>query len=104
MISTSSSLSGRKCQGPDCKKSASFDVFGGKGIYCLAHREPGMVNVTNKKCEFLGCVTAACFDVSGGNGRYEKKRCIYQSTRYFSNKNYNNADFAINIRRRTWLM
>jgi hypothetical protein len=63
-------LSGRKCQGSECKKSASFDILGGKGKFCLAHREPGMVNVTNKKCEFESCLTAACFDVAGGNGRY----------------------------------
>jgi len=66
-----------KCESADCKTRASFDLAGGKGRFCVAHKTAEMVDVKSKRCEHAGCdkITPK-FDLAGGKGRF----CVAHKT------------------------
>ena len=47
-----------------------FDYKGGKGRYCVTHKEPDMVDVKHKRCEQDGCDLQPSYDIKGGKGRF----------------------------------
>lgn len=47
----------RRCADGDCQLAASFGRLGKQAIYCSAHKDTGMVNVTHRRCDEPGWVT-----------------------------------------------
>ena len=60
----------RLCEHDGCNKRQSFDMEGGKGRFCVKHKEDGMVDVKNKRCEHAECSSQPSFDMEGGKGRF----------------------------------
>jgi len=59
------------CQFPGCSIQASFNWKGFKrGIFCLAHRVPGMSNVSSMTCLHEGCTIQPKFNFAGKVRRY----------------------------------
>ena len=49
-----------------CGKNASFNVRGEKkGLFCVSHKTPEMVDVVNRSCECDGCDTHPTFNLPG---------------------------------------
>lgn len=46
----------RRCADGECQLAASFGVLGKQAIYCSAHKDTGMVNVTHRRCDEPGWV------------------------------------------------
>ncbi|CAM9784339.1 unnamed protein product, partial [Hapterophycus canaliculatus] len=46
----------KRCADGNCQLGASFGFLGKPAMYCSAHRDAGMVNVTHRRCEEPGCV------------------------------------------------
>lgn len=44
----------KRCAFGDCLLAASFGPAGKQAIYCSAHKDPGMVNLTHRRCEEQG--------------------------------------------------
>lgn len=44
----------KRCQDGDCQLGASFGYNGKPAIYCSAHKDAGMINVTHRRCEEPG--------------------------------------------------
>lgn len=44
----------RRCAAGRCQLGASFGRDGQQAVYCSAHRDPGMINVTHRRCESIG--------------------------------------------------
>jgi len=54
-----------------CGKRTVYNVNGEKALYCSAHKEPNMINVTTKKCEYKGgCLTRPSFGIHGGKKQF----------------------------------
>mmetsp|Transcript_9949 Transcript_9949/g.16112 ORF Transcript_9949/g.16112 Transcript_9949/m.16112 type:complete len:245 (+) Transcript_9949:89-823(+) len=52
-----------KCQEPNCKKSASYNVEGEKKrLFCGEHKKFGMVHVSYGRCEAVGCGNTRAFN------------------------------------------
>ena len=58
------------CNNKDCKKIAYFNIIGGKGKWCSAHKEPGMIDVKSKKCEHNGCGKNPNYNIPSGKPKY----------------------------------
>ena len=91
----------KRCEHNGCNSiTPSFDVDGGKGRFCVKHKEEGMIDVNNKRCEHNECNSInPVFGVDGGKGRFcvnhkeegmidvRSKRCLLCPT-FASNKLY----------------
>ncbi|CAN0532615.1 unnamed protein product, partial [Scytosiphon promiscuus] len=44
----------KRCADGNCQLGASFGMLGKPAMYCSAHRDAGMVNVTHRRCEEPG--------------------------------------------------
>lgn len=64
----------RRCADGDCQLAASFGRLGKQAIYCSAHKDTGMVNVTHRRCDEPGCVHQPSFNIEG-----EKKALFCQA-------------------------
>ena len=54
------------CKHPNCKKRASYGVFGTRNRkYCAAHKPDNFVNVNIKLCRVLGCKTVPNYGAPG---------------------------------------
>ncbi|CAM9375432.1 unnamed protein product [Ectocarpus sp. 12 AP-2014] len=60
----------RVCSHPECTKSPYFGWHGESAVSCVAHKEPGMVDVKNKRCEFEGCMKRRLFGFRGERARF----------------------------------
>jgi hypothetical protein len=79
----------KKCPGNNCNVVPSFNMPGEtKGIYCLAHKLPDMVNVKFTKCLDKDCGTSAVFNTPG-----ETKGVLPEKQR---------ASIAQNTKSRAW--
>ncbi|CAN0247678.1 unnamed protein product, partial [Laminaria digitata] len=45
-----------RCADGNCQLGASFGAEGKVAVYCSAHKEAGMINVTHRRCDETGCV------------------------------------------------
>ena len=54
------------CKNENCTKSAGFNFPGkSKRIFCLTHKEDGMINVKSRKCQYLDCKISRVFNFEG---------------------------------------
>ena len=62
----------KKCEHEGCDSLPSFNIKGGKGRFCSAHKTAEMVDVKNKRCEHEGCDSLSpVFDIKGNKkGRF----------------------------------
>lgn len=44
----------RRCADGNCQLGASFGAEGKAAVYCSAHKDPGMINVTHRRCDEPG--------------------------------------------------
>merc|ERR1719421_574152 len=59
----------RTCAQAGCTKRPTFNVAGAKGgLYCAAHRQDGMIDVTHKTCARAGWSRRPTFNVRGEKG------------------------------------
>ena len=59
-----------KCHHEGCDSRPSFDIKGGKGRFCYAHKTSEMIDVKHKRCEHEGCDSRPSFNIKGGKGRF----------------------------------
>jgi L-rhamnose mutarotase len=58
----------KKCKHKDCNKRPNYGIIGTKTpIYCAAHKDKDMVNVTSKKCIHSGCTVTASYNFINEN-------------------------------------
>ena len=83
----------RYCSNASCRRRPSFNVLHGKkGVFCMQHAEPGMVDVVNKRCTHESCRKVPMFNVEGRKGgvyckqhaedgmvNVRGRRCSYES-------------------------
>ena len=79
-----------KCEHEGCDSRPYFNIKGGKGKFCVAHKTAEMVNVVSKRCEHEGCDSIPAFNIKGGKGKFcvahktaemvdvKNKRCEYE--------------------------
>ncbi|CAM9453893.1 unnamed protein product [Pylaiella littoralis] len=60
----------RTCSNPQCSKNPYFGWHGGKAVFCVTHKETGMVDVKNKRCEEDMCMKRGLFGYEGEKARF----------------------------------
>jgi hypothetical protein len=54
-----------RCEHEGCQTGPSFDIKGGKGRFCVKHKEAGMIDVRHTRCEHEGCDTGVLYGKPG---------------------------------------
>ena len=65
-----------KCEHEGCDSRPYFNIKGGKGKFCVAHKTAEMVDVKSKRCEYEGCDSQPVFNIKGGKGKF----CVAHKT------------------------
>ena len=64
-------VTSKRCEHIGCKTCPVFDSPGGKGRFCVLHKQPDMIDVITRRCEFTVCNKLnPVFDSPGGKGRF----------------------------------
>ena len=68
--------SAKRCEYQGCDKYPSFGIEGGKGLYCVSHKNNEMIDIKSKHCEYKGCISLPVFNVKGSARRF----CVLHKT------------------------
>jgi hypothetical protein len=55
----------KTCAFEGCNKRPSYNILGGKSIYCTIHKLEGMIDVVSNRCSFNGCDLIPSFNYLG---------------------------------------
>ena len=56
----------KKCQNEGCEKVSTFGLQSRKPLFCVSHREEGMLDVIHKKCRTERCKKIPIFGLEQG--------------------------------------
>ena len=80
------------CIYPDCKKRSSYNIEGGKALYCVNHKNNTMIDVRHKNCKSEWCFTLV------RNNKYEGF-CLFCYINIYPDKpvcrNYKTKEYAV---------